>query len=74
MVRLADGGQCPPAFRGRAESNTCPSLRSYPLFEFFYLQGSEAVGFGDDWNHIGFILEGLHELHVDRTKPAGEVG
>lgn len=49
-------------------------LVSYPLFEFLYLGGSEAVGLGDQRNHIDFILQGLHELYINRAKPAGAHG
>lgn len=44
---------------------------SYPLFEFLYLSGSEAVGLSDQRNNINFILQGPHELYINWTQPTG---
>lgn len=44
-------------------------LWSYLLFEFLYLTGHEAVRLSDERNHINFILQGLHELYINWTKP-----
>lgn len=50
---------------------TSDILWSYLLFELLYLTGSEAVGLRDERNHINFVLQGLHELYIDGTKPTG---
>ena len=44
---------------------------SYPLFQLLYLRGSEAVGLSDERNDVHFVLQGLHELDIDWTKPRG---
>lgn len=58
----------------RSYDGIIPNLRTsaafHPLFELFHLGGSETVGFGDERNHINFVLQGLHELHIHWTKPA----
>lgn len=41
------------------------------LFEFFYFTGSETVRLRDERNHINLVLQGLHELYIHRTEPAG---
>ena len=41
------------------------------LFEFLYLTGSETVRLSDERNDIHLVLQGLHELYINWTKPAG---
>lgn len=43
----------------------------HPLFQLPHLGGSETVGLGDERNHVHLVLQGLHELHIHRTEPAG---
>lgn len=57
-----------PVLRSSPE---CVITRSYPLFELPDLGGGEAVGLGDQRDHVHLVLQGFHELDVHRTQPVG---
>lgn len=42
----------------------------YPLLELFDLGRGEAVGLGNQRDDVHLVLQGSHELDVDRTQPA----
>lgn len=45
---------------------TYPALQPLPLSE------GERVGLGDDWNHVHLVVDGLHELDIQRFQ-AGSI-
>lgn len=43
----------------------------YPALEPLSLLQSERVGFGDDGDDVHLVVDGLHELNVQRLQAAG---
>lgn len=57
--------------------NMCPTLIelycvSYPALEPLPLSQGERVGLGDDRDHVDFVVDGLHELYIQRLQPERE--
>ena len=45
------------------------SGRTHSVFQPLDLVGSEAVGLGDEGDHVDLLMKGLHKLHIYRPQP-----
>lgn len=57
--------------------NMCPTLIelycvSYPALEPLPLSQGECVSLSDDRDHVDFVVDGLHELYIQRLQPERE--
>lgn len=53
------------------DSGVCVFMISYLSFLSADLRICQAVSFGQDWNYVDFFMQGLHKLHIQRSKTDG---
>lgn len=47
------------------------SAAAHPALQPLPLSQGECVGLGDDRNHVDLVVNGLHELNVERFQAGG---